>query len=75
MRIELRERPRADGKPADVGAVLICESEHESQIVDTLFGNKVLDADGLIARRQVEVRLSDGYAEHYIYVVPAGLEK
>ena len=74
MKIELRSRLGEDRIPR-IGAVLICETEAESKIVDALFGNKVQDADGLIARRQVEVRLADGFREHYLYVVPAGFEK
>jgi gamma-glutamylcyclotransferase (GGCT)/AIG2-like uncharacterized protein YtfP len=74
VKLELRPRLLEDHVTTVMGAVLISESEAESQILDQLFGNKVGE-DGLIARRQVEVRLSDGYAEHYLYVVPVGQEK
>lgn len=74
MRIESRTRLLDDHVTRAEGAVLICESEAESKIVDKLFGKNV-GADGLIARRQVEVRLADGFREHYLYVVPVGLEK
>jgi len=75
MRIERRTRLHADHVHRSVGAVLICESEDESKIIDELFGNKVIDDDGLIARRQVEVRLGDGFREHYLHVVAPGFEK
>ena len=75
MKLELRTWLLGNHITRVDGAVLICESEAESKIIDRLFGNKVIDGDGLIARRQVEVRLSDGYLEHYLYVVPPGFEK
>jgi hypothetical protein len=74
MKIELRTRMLPDRSTVD-SAVLISESEHESLIIDRLFGTHVIDTDGLIARRQVEVRLADGFREHYLYVVPKGQEK
>lgn len=46
--------------------VLVCESEEESQKLDLVFGNKVKDDSGLIADVFGEVRLSDGYGDHYI---------
>ncbi len=75
MRIELRPRLLEDHITHVDAAVLVCESEAESKIIDRLFGNKVIDDDGLIARRQVEVRLADGFREHYLYVVPPALER
>lgn len=70
MKIELRPRLQADHVTSIMCAVLICESEEESKVVDQVFGSKVLDADGLIARRTVEVRLADGFREHYMHVAP-----
>lgn len=45
--------------------LVVLESEAESQMVDEAFG-KAVDDDGLIASVKGEVRLSDGYGEHYI---------
>lgn len=70
MKLEVRRRLQDDHITYKLAAVLISESEDESKILDQLFGNQVLDSDGLIARRMVEVRLSDGYAEHYVHVLP-----
>jgi hypothetical protein len=70
MKLELRPRLQADHVTRVMCAVLICESEAESKIIDKVFGNKVLDADGLIARRTVEVRLADGFREHYLHIAP-----
>lgn len=70
MKFELRPRLMTDHITRVMCAVLICESESESKMMDTLFGDQVIDDDGLIARRTVEVRLSDGYREHYMYVEP-----
>lgn len=47
--------------------LLICENEEESVILDGVFGNEV-GKDGFIASVEGEVRLSDGYAEHYIRI-------
>ncbi len=58
MKLELRFRKHHN----DV--LLTCEHETESEILDTL-GNKP-DEDGLIATGTYEIRLADGYAEHYI---------
>ena len=56
-----------DGKKVIRGLVLESESEGESLLLDELFGAKVGE-DGLIANGQCEVRLSDGYGEHYVYL-------
>ena len=44
---------------------LVCENELESRMVDDSLGAEVGE-DGLIARVSGEVRLADGYGEHYI---------
>jgi hypothetical protein len=49
------------------GLVLRSESKQESALLDAAFGSKV-DEDGLIGVRVAECRLSDGYAEHYVYI-------
>jgi hypothetical protein len=49
------------------GLVLQSESKRESALLDAAFGKKVGD-DGLIGVRVAECRLSDGYAEHYVYI-------
>lgn len=46
-------------------AILICESEAESLIIDEAFGD-IVQENGLIANINGEVRLSDGYGPHYI---------
>lgn len=58
------------GKPVLLGLVLVSESKEESEAIDLMFSSKVKDGDGLIASGSCpyEVRLSDGYAEHYIYL-------
>jgi len=51
------------GNPAR--AVFICETEEESEILDKVFGNKVKE-DGFISETKGQVKLSDGYGEHYV---------
>lgn len=46
--------------------LLIPESKEESTMIDAMAGSNVLNEDGLIAHVEGEVRLSDGYCEHYI---------
>ena len=60
MKIEKSQEP---GKPPRI--VLICESDHESDILDSVFG-KQIGEDGLISETEGQVKLSGGYAEHYI---------
>jgi hypothetical protein len=69
MRIEIR-RTQVNGTLVPRGLVLVAECNAESELIDEVFGNKVLDGDGLIAKLSVdlEVRLSDGYGDHYIYL-------
>lgn len=52
------------------GIVCIAESEDESKLLDAVFGDQV-GRDGLIGKRtaEVECRLSDGYADHYLYFI------
>lgn len=63
MKIDRRELA---GGPRTV--LFIAESEDESQIFDWAFGNQVVDSDGLIAYVVGQVRLADGYADHYVRV-------
>lgn len=63
MRLEIR-------KLASVprGLACVAESPEESELLDQIFGNKVVDRDGLIGIRLAECRLSDGCGEHYVYI-------
>jgi len=66
----MRISPRytiVDDKTVLRGLVLEVESEAESKLIDECCGATV-DADGLIASGQFEVRLSDGYVTHYVYL-------
>lgn len=69
MKVEVRNKPDPfDRIPKPAKLVLICENEEESQMLDAVFGDMV-QPDGLIAVvDHAEVRLSDGYREHYICV-------
>lgn len=46
--------------------LIILETKAESAFVDRMSGGKIITDDGLIAHVEGEVRLSDGYCEHYI---------
>ena len=50
-----------------VDAVIIAETEAESEILDKVFG-KVLDSDGFISKTMCECRVSDGCGEHYVLI-------
>ena len=69
MRIEIR-RTQVHNALVPRGLVLVAECLEESALIDEVFGSRVVDGDGLIARRtvEVEVRLADGYGDHYIYL-------
>lgn len=56
-----------DGHRLLRGLVLESESTEESNLLDECCGETV-DEDGLIARGEFEVRLSDGCHEHYVYL-------
>lgn len=45
--------------------ILIPESSEESLLIDSVVGANVGE-DGLIANVEGQVRLADGYGEHYI---------
>lgn len=45
--------------------VILLESESESKMIDQL-GSEVKDGDGFIASGIYEIRLADGYGEHYV---------
>lgn len=61
MKVETRANKRL---------ILLAETKEESDMIDRVMGNKVIDSDGLIAKGTCEVRLSDGYAEHYLLIQP-----
>ena len=65
----LERRWAGDGRGGRVvrGLVIVTETEAEREMLDAVFGSKV-GVDGLIGKRVAECRLSDGYADHYIYV-------
>ncbi len=46
--------------------LLVSESDYDSLMIDKAFGSTVQDDDGFIANVSGEVRLSDGYGDHYI---------
>lgn len=62
MKVELREFKNEDRSPK-IMVVLACEDEAESKIVDRI-GNIGQNVRG-------EIRLSDGYGEHYILLEKA----
>lgn len=70
MKIEIRKWNRGtSAKPESVkGIVIISENSVESELIDVL-GNKV-GKDGLIVNVIGEVRLEDGYGQHYIRLEP-----
>jgi len=45
--------------------LILLPEPYESKVIDEIFGSRV-DAGGLIAKVFGEVKLSDGYGEHYI---------
>jgi len=49
-----------------VGIVVVLQDDIESEILDQL--GSTVGEDGLIAKGEYEVRLSDGYAEHYVHL-------
>lgn len=62
MIVESRQFKNEDGSVVDK-VVLICESDEESAIID-LLGDDFSKDDGIPVSG--EIRLSDGYGEHYI---------
>ena len=62
MRLEIRQFKDVPPK-----LLFICETEGESQMLDTI-ASRVKDGDGFIAKVKGEIRLSDGYGEHYLRV-------
>jgi hypothetical protein len=69
VRLELRPRLMADHVTSVLCAILVCESEDESKVLDKIFGDKVGE-DGLIGRGALECRLADGFREHYLHLGP-----
>jgi hypothetical protein len=63
----MRLEPRQFGHRGQIKMLcLVCENDQESRLVDRYLGKQVMNDDGLIAEVQGEVRLSDGYGDHYI---------
>jgi hypothetical protein len=60
--VKIESRDRESGPTL----ILIPETPEESRLIDSVLGSTVTTGDGLIARVRGEVRLSDGYGEHYI---------
>ena len=69
MRVEKRTLANGQEEKAKF-LILVSENKEESELIDEVMGNKV-GKDGFIAVCVGEVRLSDGYAEHYISLEPA----
>ncbi len=68
MRVERRKRvvSRGDGgETFTVDAVLAAETKEESKILDEVVGSFVGE-DGWIGSGAFDVRLSDGYGDHYV---------
>lgn len=64
---DMRIEPRQFGNGGSVKMLcLVAENENESRLLDRYLGSHVMNSSGLIAEVQGEVRLSDGYGEHYI---------
>lgn len=66
MRIEERHKKGPDGVMRVRGCVIVAETQEESRVLD-LLGSRV-SQDGLIVTGKYEVRLSDGYGQHYVYL-------
>lgn len=59
--------PIAFGREGEIKMLcLVSESEEESNLIDEYLGDRPFDADGVGPVVKGEVRLSDGYADHYI---------
>ena len=67
MKCELRYKKNERGAVVVRGLVLICETPEESALIDECCGDET-DEDGLIFTGTYEVRLSDGYVEHYVFL-------
>jgi len=69
MKIQRRRRMHDDHLTYHYDILLIAETQAESRELDCL-GDQVGE-DGLIATGKFELRLADGYGEHYIALVSA----
>ena len=67
MKIEPRYKLNKNREQVIRGLVLY-PNKVESRWIDEAMGDIILDDDGLIAKGKVEVRLSDGYRRHYLYI-------
>lgn len=65
MKPELRARQR-DDHSVYYELFLLAESEAESKLLDQVFGDRLINRDGLITQMEGDVRLADGYCEHYL---------
>lgn len=70
MQLSPRYTTNEDGETSLHGVIFVVESPRESDLLDQLFGDKVIDSDGLIyaGDNKIECRLSDGYADHYFFI-------
>ena len=73
MKCEMRYKKNKRGELVPRGLVLICETSEESDIIDECCGNQVGE-DGLIFAGSYEIRLSDGFREHYVYLKAKAME-
>lgn len=48
--------------------ILRCDTEHESKMLDEVFGDKVATDDRVGRILRASCHLSDGYGEHYIRI-------
>ena len=68
MRVEVRNGvDRKSHQPAPQCLVLISENEHESELIDAIFGT-IVDSEGLISTKKVEARLSNGCDDHHLRI-------
>jgi hypothetical protein len=67
MKFEIRENKYTE--PKGQRLLMISQNQEESRYFDAL-GNKVVDDDGLITNVVGQVRLADGYGEHYVVLMP-----
>ena len=68
MKIEARTgKDHLTGKIFPRGVVIIAENEGESKLLDEVFGKTVREC-GVICNITGQLKLSDGYGEHYLWI-------
>lgn len=70
MRLEPRYKKDGNGNVVPDRVIIVSEDLSESRILDEFFGSKVAD-DGLISNVTGQLRLADGYGEHYLQLKQA----